>query len=65
MKLSVPVYLIALLASFVYAVVHYYVPTLPLTQDQVQWIVVTILTLAGVDVVNAIRTSNPGLLAKK
>ncbi len=65
MKLQVPVYLIALLAAFVYAVVKYYVPTLPLTQDQVQWVIITILTLAGVDVVNAIRNANPGLLAKK
>jgi len=50
MVLSVPVYLVALLALFLYAVINHYVPTLPLTQDQVQWVIVTILTLAGVDV---------------
>lgn len=65
MKISIPVYLVALGAGFLYAVIHYYVPTLPLTQDQVQWIVVTILTLAGVDITNAIRKANPGLLARK
>ena len=65
MVLSVPIYLIALLASFVYAAIQHYVPSLPLTQDQVQWVIVTLLTLAGVDITNAIRKANPGLLAKK
>lgn len=65
MKISLPAYLVALFVSFAYAVIHYYVPTLPLTQDQVQWVVVMILTAAGVDVVNAIRSANPTLLAKK
>jgi hypothetical protein len=63
--LSVPVYLVALLAGFLYAVVHYYVPSLPLTQDQVQWLIMTILTLAGVDITNAIRKASPGLLSRK
>lgn len=63
--LSVPIYLVALAAAFVYAVIHNYFPDLPLTQDQVQWIIVTLLTLAGVDITNAIRKSNPSLLARK
>lgn len=62
MKLSVPVYLVALAAGFVFAVVQHYFPNIPVTQDQIQWFIVTILTLAGVDVVNAIRKANPGLL---
>lgn len=65
MKVSVPAYLVALLAGFVYAVIRHYVPTLPLTENQVLWVIVTILTVAGVDVVNAIRKENPGLLARK
>ena len=65
MKLSVPIYLVALLASFIYAVIKNYVPSLPLTEDQVQWLIVTILTLAGVDIVNAVRKANPSLLARK
>lgn len=65
MVLSVPVYLVALAAGFIYAVIHNYVPSLPLTVDQIQWLIVTILTLAGVDITNAIRKANPSLLAKK
>ena len=65
MTLSVPVYLVALLAGFIYAVVKNYWPDLPLTQEQVQYIIIAILTLAGVDVVNAIRKANPSLLARK
>ena len=55
MKVSVPVYLVTLLAAFVYAVINYYAPDLPLTQDQVQWLIVTILVALNVDVVNALR----------
>ncbi len=55
MKVSVPYYLVALLAGFVYAVVNYYVPDLPLTNEQVLWVLVTILTALNVDVVNALR----------
>lgn len=65
MVLSVPVYLVALLAGFIYAVVKNYFPDVPLTVEQVQYIIIAILTLAGVDVVNAIRKANPSLLAKK
>lgn len=55
MKVSVKYYLVALLAGFVYAVVKEYVPGLPLTEDQIVWAVLALLTLAGVDVVQALR----------
>lgn len=55
MKVSVPYYLVALLAGFVYAVINHYVPTLPLTNEQVLWIILTILAALNVDVVNALR----------
>jgi hypothetical protein len=55
MKLSLPAYLVALGVSFLYAVIHYYVPTLPLTQEQVMWVVIVILTALHIDVVNALR----------
>jgi len=55
MRISVKYYLVALFASFVYAVVHEYVPGLPLTNEQVLWVVLTILAALNVDVVNALR----------
>lgn len=55
MKIQVPYYLVALLAGFVYAVINHYVPTLPLTNEQVMWVILTILALLNVDVVNALR----------
>ncbi len=55
MKVSVPYYLVALLAGFVYAVVNYYVPSLPLTNDQVLWVIISVLALLNVDVVQALR----------
>lgn len=54
MKISVPYYLVALFAAFLYAVIHNYVPTLPLTEEQVLWVVLTILALLNVDVVQAL-----------
>lgn len=60
MKISFPAYLVALGVSFLYAIVHYYVPTLPLTEEQVMWVVITILTALGVDVVNGLKVK--GLL---
>lgn len=60
MKVSVPYYLIALAATFVYAVIHNYVPDLPLTEEQVLWVVIAILTLLNVDVVRTL--SKRGLL---
>lgn len=61
MKVSVKYYLVALFASFVYAVVHEYVPELPLTNEQVLWLVIAVLTALNVDIVNALRVR--GLLS--
>lgn len=55
MRISVPYYLVALAAAFIYAVIHNYVPDLPLTEEQVVWVVVVILTALNVDVVQALR----------
>lgn len=55
MKVSLPYYLVVLFAGFVYAVVHHYVPDLPLTNEQVLWVVLTVLALLNVDVVNSLR----------
>lgn len=55
MKVSLPVYLVGLFVAFVYAVIHYYVPSLPLTEEQVMWAVVFILAALNIDVVNALR----------
>ncbi len=55
MKVSVPYYLVALLAGLVYAIVNYYVPDLPLANEQVLWLVLTILAALNVDVVQALR----------
>ena len=55
MKISIPYYLVALTAGFLYAVVHNYVPALPLTNEQVLWIVLAILAVLNVDVVQALK----------
>lgn len=60
MKLSLPYYLVALFAGFLYAVVHNYVPDLPLTTEQVLWVVLAILALLNVDVVQSLKAQ--GLL---
>ena len=54
MFISVPYYLVALGAAFLYAVIYQYFPNLPLTQDQVLWLVLTILAALNVDVTQAI-----------
>lgn len=54
MYLSVPYYLVALAAGFLYAVIHNYAPDLPLTEAQVVWLVLTILAALNVDVVQAL-----------
>lgn len=63
MKLSLPYYLVAMFAGLIYSVVNYYVPTLPLTNEQVVWVVVAILALLQVDVTNALKAQ--GLLGGK
>ena len=55
MYLTVPMYLVALGAAFLYAVIKNFAPDLPLTEDQVVWLIVTILTALNVDVVQALR----------
>lgn len=55
MKISFPYYLVALFAGFVYAVIHNYVPDLPLTNEQVLWVVLAVLAALNVDVVNSLR----------
>lgn len=55
MYLTVPMYLVALGAAFLYAVIKYFAPDLPLTEDQVVWVIVTILAALNVDVVQALR----------
>lgn len=54
MYLTVPMYLVALGAAFLYAVIKYFAPELPLTEDQVLWLVLTVLALLNVDVVQAL-----------
>lgn len=54
MYISVPYYLVALGASFLYAVIHNFAPDLPLEESQVLWIVLTILAALDVDVVQAL-----------
>jgi len=55
MKISLPYYLVALFAGFVYAIVHNYYPDLPLTEAQIVWVAVAILTALNVDVINTLR----------
>lgn len=54
MYLTVPMYLVALGASFLFAVIKNFAPELPLTEDQVLWLVLTILAALNVDVVQAL-----------
>lgn len=54
-KVSLPYYLVALFAGLVYSVINYYLPDLPLTNEQVLWVVVTLLTIAGVDISQALK----------
>lgn len=54
MYLSVPYYLVALFAAFVYAAIRNYAPDLPLTEEQVLWLVLTVLAALNVDVVQAL-----------
>jgi hypothetical protein len=54
-KVKIPYYLVVLAAGFLYAVVKNFVPSLPLTEEQVLWAVIAILALLNVDVVTALR----------
>lgn len=55
MKISIPYYLVALFAGLVYAAVNYYIPSLPMTNEQVLWLVLAVLAFLNVDVVQALR----------
>lgn len=63
MKVALPYYVVGLVAGFVYALVKYYVPTLPFTEDQVLYVILVVLTLLHIDVINALRVQ--GLLRIK
>lgn len=70
MKLSVPVYFVALAATFVYGLLKGFFPDLPFTTEQIMWLFLTILAALGVDVTQAVKQiwgvlSNQGLLPKK
>lgn len=60
MKLSLPVYVVALFVSFVVGALKAWKPDLPITEDLVQYIILAILTALGVDVVNGLKVK--GLL---
>ena len=49
-KVSLPVYIVTLFATFIFGILSYYVPGFVFTPEQVLWAIVTILTLLGVDV---------------
>ena len=55
MKLSLPVYLVGLFVGLVYAIVKNYVPTIPLTEEQVMWFVLLVLAALNVDVTQALK----------
>lgn len=55
MKVQIPVYVVALVVTFAYGLLKYYVPTIPFTEDQIRWLFDMILALLGVDVVNTAR----------
>jgi hypothetical protein len=57
MKVSLPVYVVGLVAAFVYGLLKFYIPTLPFTEEQVLYIIVAVLAILGVDVTQmALRT---------
>ena len=55
MKVSIPAYVLSLVVVFVYGIVKYYVPDLPFSQEQLQWVFLVVLGALGVDVTNALR----------
>lgn len=60
MKLSIPVYVVGLVAAFLYGLLKFYVPTLPFSVDQVLYVILAILALLHIDVVQALKSK--GLL---
>jgi len=55
MKVSLPIYVVALFVSFVVGALKAYLPDLPITEDLVQYIILAILAALGVDVTNGLR----------
>ena len=47
--------MLGLVVVFVYGIVKYYVPDLPFSQEQLQWVFLVVLGALGVDVTNALR----------
>jgi hypothetical protein len=54
MYIQIPYYLVALGAAFLYAVIYYFAPNLPITEAQVLWIILSILAALNVDVTQAL-----------
>lgn len=50
MKISLPYYVVGLLASFIFGLLSYYFPGFAFTPEQVLWAIVVILTALGIDV---------------
>ena len=57
MKVSLPVYVVGLVAAFLYGLLKYYVPTLPFSEEQVLFVLVAILSLLHIDVVQALKAN--------
>ena len=55
MKISLPIYVVALFVSFVVGALKAYLPDLPITEDLVQYVILAILTALGVDVTNGLK----------
>lgn len=54
MYIQIPMYLVTLGAGFLFAVIKYFVPSIPVTADQIAWLILTILALLNVDVTQAL-----------
>ncbi len=54
MRVSLPYYTVSLFAAFIFGLLSYYLPNFAFTPEQVLWSIVTILTLMGIDVINAL-----------
>jgi hypothetical protein len=55
MKVSVPVYVVALFVAFVVGALKAWKPDLPVSAELVQYVVIAILVALNVDVVNTLR----------
>jgi small basic protein len=57
MKVSLPIYVVALFVSFVVGALKAWKPDLPITEDLVQYVILAILAALGVDVTAALRAN--------